>query len=472
MPEASPRSPNRRKFLLAGAATVGAGTAAALHYKPWYRPLGSNADIRLGIAGLGGKGLDHALHFDKIPGARITAICDPDPNQFDKIFAGTDLKRDAVRTHSDFRRLIEDGNTDAIVIASPNHWHALMGVWAMQAGKDVYVEKPVSHSIWEGQMLVEAAARYGRVAQAGTQRRSDEAYREAAEWIAEGHIGAIRSAHAVVYLERDRVTLRKSPTPMPEGIDFDHWSGPAPVETLYRSALHYHWHWHWATGNGELGNNGIHFLDVARIILGEPGLPGSATSIGGRFGWTDDAGQTPNSQVVLFDYARPLIAEIRNLPMAKGAKAMDHHDGVREGLVVHCEGGTLAWPVAKDGAGKKLKKFNSHDGHGHRVNWLKAVADRRPQDLTAPIREGHLSSALCHLGNASHLAGKTMAADQIVEKIKATPSALTAFEKLADHLAKNGIDLMETPLTLGPPTSESDASAKPEMRAPYDLELS
>ena len=168
MPEASPRSPNRRKFLLAGAATVGAGTAAALHYKPWYRPLGSNADIRLAIAGLGGKGLDHALHFDKIPGARITAICDPDPNQFDKIFAGTDLKRDAVRTHSDFRRLIEDGNTDAIVIASPNHWHALMGVWAMQAGKDVYVEKPVSHSIWEGQMLVEAAARYGRVAQAGT----------------------------------------------------------------------------------------------------------------------------------------------------------------------------------------------------------------------------------------------------------------------------------------------------------------
>ena len=316
---------------------------------------------------------------------------------------------------------------------------------------------------------MEAAEKYGCIAQAGTQRRSDEAYREAASWLAEGHIGQVTSAHAVVYLNRKPVTLRKSPTPMPEGIDFDHWSGPAPVENLYRSRLHYNWHWHWATGNGELGNNGIHFLDVARIILGESDLPSTATSIGGRLGWTNDAGQTPNSQIVVFDYETPMIAEIRNLPMSSGAKAMDHHDGVREGLVVHCEGGTLAWPVARDSAGKKLKKFNSHDGHGHRVNWLKAIADGRPGDLNAPLREGHISSALCHLGNASHLAGATTTPDEVAETIAATPSALAAYEKLTDHLAENGIDLAETPLTFGPPTRVAEANAQPEMRPPYSL---
>ncbi|MGI9241964.1 MAG: gfo/Idh/MocA family oxidoreductase, partial [Verrucomicrobiales bacterium] len=239
--------------------------------------------------------------------------------------------------------------------------------------------------------------------------------------------------------------------------------------TLHRSKLHYQWHWHWSTGNGELGNNGIHFLDVARMVLGESDLPNTATSIGGRFGWPGDAGQTPNSQIVLFDYAVPVIAEIRNLPMSAGAKAMDHHDGVREGLVIHCEGGALAWPVARDTDRKKLRKFNSHDGYGHRVNWLKAVADGRPQDLNAPMREGHISSALCHLGNASHLAGAKLAPEQVNAKLQSTPSALAAVEKLEEHLAKNGVDLAATPLTLGPPTGVDEANSPPEMREPYTL---
>ena len=470
MPEEKPSSStSRRGFLIGGTAVIGAGVAAAFYYKPWYRPLGSNADIRLGIAGTGSKGIDHIKHFDEVPGARVTATCDPDPNQLAEAFENTKLKRPAVRTYADFRKLIEDQEIDAIVIASPNHWHALMGVWAMQAGKHVYVEKPVAHSIWEGQMLVEAAAKHQRIAQAGTQRRSDEAYREAAAWLAEGHLGKATSAHAIVYRQRKAVTRRKSPTPLPNGIDYDHWCGPAPKEELYRSKLHYDWHWHWNTGNGELGNNGIHFLDVARIVLGESGLPVSATSIGGRFGWGEDAGQTPNSHLTVFDYEVPLIAEIRNLPMAKGRDAMNHHSGIREGLVVHCEGGTLAWPVAKDSAGKKLKKFDSHDGYGHRINWLKAIADDKPGDLNAPIGEGHISSALCHLGNASHRAGATTSTDEIVARIKATPSAISALQKLTEHLAKNEIDLAKTPLTLGPPTGKEDASAEREMRAPYSF---
>jgi predicted dehydrogenase len=467
MPDPNPRSPRRRKVLIGGAAAIAAGTAAAFHFKPWYRPLGANSDIRLGIAGLGGKGIDHAIKFSEIPGARITALCDPDPNQIDRTFKESKLPPGSITRYSDFRKLIEDRQVDAIVIASPNHWHALMGVWAMQAGKHVYVEKPVAHTIWEGQMLVQAAEKSGLVAQSGTQRRSDLAYREAAAWLAEGHLGKITSAHAVVYKERKKVTRRKSPTPMPEGIDYDHWCGPAPKEELHRSKLHYDWHWHWNTGDGELGNNGIHFLDVARIVLGQNGLPNSAISIGGRFGWGDDAGETPNSHLVLFDYEVPLIAEMRNLPMNKGAKAMDHHHGIREGLVVHCEGGTLAWPVAKDSSGQKLQKFDSQDGHGHRVNWLRAIVDNRPQDVNAPLREGHVSGALCHLGNTSHRDGAILPTAQITEKLNSTPSAIGALEKLAEHLAKNEIDLTQSPLTLGPPTGEKDASAQPEFRAGY-----
>ena len=473
MPDEKPHKPkgsSRRNFLIGtAAAATAAGAGAAFYFKPWYRPLGANADVRVGIAGLGGKGLDHAQKFSSVPGCRVTAVCDPDPNQIERLFEKTDIERAPTSTYTDYRELVEDADIDAVVIASPNHWHALMGVWAMRAGKHVYVEKPIAHSIWEGQSLVHAAEKNRRIAQAGTQRRSDEAYHEAAEWLAAGELGELKSAHAVVYRQRKRVTRRKSPTPLPEGIDYDHWLGPAPEEQLFRAKLHYDWHWHWATGNGELGNNGIHFIDVARIILGEPGLPTTATSVGGRFGWGDDAGQTPNSQVVVFDYAVPLIAEMRNLPMSKDAKAMDHHSGVREGLVVHCEGGTLAWPVAKDNDGKRLKKFSSHDGHGHRVNWLKAVADDRPEDLNAPLREGHISSALCHLGNTSHLDGASMPAEEIAERLARRPTATTALEKLAEHLAKNEIDLEHTPLTLGSPIGLDGADAKPDFRSPYDF---
>ncbi|MFT4549223.1 MAG: putative dehydrogenase [Pseudoalteromonas tetraodonis] len=472
MPDQAPKSKTRRNLLIGGGAAIAAGAAAAVHFKPWYRPLGANSDIRLGIAGLGGKGLDHTNHFADIPGCRITAICDPDPNQITRNFKDGPLKADAVTTYSDFRKLIEDKEVDAIVIASPNHWHALMGVWAMEAGKHVYVEKPIAHSIWEGQLLIDAAAKHQRIAQSGTQRRSDEAYHEAAAWLSEGHIGKITSAHAVVFRQRKAVTRRKTPTPMPAGIDYDHWCGPAPKEELYRSKLHYDWHWHWNTGNGELGNNGIHFLDVARIVLGESGLPNSATSIGGRLGWGDDAGETPNSHLTMFDYKVPLLAQIRNLPIGTGekeSKAMDNLSGIREGLVIHCEGGTLAWPKAKDSDGKTLKKFDSQDGHGHRVNWLKAIADDRPQDLNAPLTEGHISSALCHLGNASHRAGQTMPAEEITKAFKATPSASTALESLITHLGKNGIDLEKDQLTIGPPTGVEDANAKSTFRAPYKL---
>ena len=461
---------SRRKLLIGGLAAAGAGTAAALHWKPWYRPLGSNTEIRLGIAGTGSKGIDHINHFKEIPGARILAICDPDPNQIGRSFEETGLKRDAVQVYSDYRELIGSAEIDAVVIASPNHWHAIMGVWAMRAGKHIYVEKPVAHSIWEGQKLVEVAGETGLVAQAGTQRRSDEAYHEAAQWLASGQIGNITSVHAVVYRQRKRVTRRKSPTPLPEGIDYDHWCGPAPKEELFRGKLHYDWHWHWSTGNGELGNNGIHFLDVARIILGEDGLPETATSIGGRFAWEDDAGQTPNSQLVLFDYPTPLVAEMRNLPRAKGFPAMDAHSGIREGVVVHCEGGTLAWPVAKDKDGKKVKKFTSHDGHGHRINWLKAIADNRPGDLNAPIGQGHVSSALCHLGNASHRAGQGRSREEIAAHFSGTAAAQQAFEQLATHLDKNEVDLLKTPFTLGPPTGLADASSEVPQRSGYQFD--
>jgi predicted dehydrogenase len=405
-PETSTRRFTRRRALKIGAlAGIGGAAAAAYKLGPWSRPLGSNADIRLGFAGLRNKGTDHLNHFREIPGCRIVALCDVDQEFLDREAAVCAAAKEPVTLFRDFRKMVESPDIDAIVIASPNHWHALMGVWALRAGKHIYVEKPLTHSIWEGEKLVAAAEASNLVAQTGTQRRSDMAYQEAKEWLASGALGTVRGARVVVYNYRNRVNRRKTPAVLPATLDYDLWCGPAAVETLYRSKVHHDWHWDWNTGNGELGNNGVHYIDTARILLGEPGLPKQTLSIGGRFAWGDDAGQTPNTQLTLFDGALPIISEVRNLPMKPNMEAMDHDRGIRMGTIIECEGGFLAWPVAYDRSGKKVKKFKSDDGHGHRVNWLKAIVNNQSETVHAPMRTGHISTSYCHLGNLSHRLG-------------------------------------------------------------------
>lgn len=477
-----PKLTNRKNFTRRQALQLGTlAGLSGISTSACSRPLGSNTDIRLGFAGLRNKGTEHINQFRKIPGCRIVALCDVDQEFLDRESAACAKAKEPITTYRDFRDMIASPEIDAVVIASPNHWHALMGVWALQAGKHIYVEKPLTHSIWEGEQLVAAAEASGLVAQTGTQRRSDMAYPEAKEWLDSGAIGAIVRARAVVYSHRNRVNKRKSPTKIPTTLDYDRWCGPAQVETLYRSKVHYDWHWRWNTGNGELCNNGIHFIDTARLLLGDPGLPKRTLSIGGRFAWNDDAGQTPNTHLTLFDGEIPISCEVRNLPMKPGMEAVDHQLGIRMGTIIECEGGHIAWPVAYDKAGKKIKKFKSDDGHGHGVNWLKAIVDNRPGDVHAPLRNGHISTAYCLLGNLSHRLGTGAPSGKIAAEIADDAATGAAFDSMCEHLKTNLVDLAKTPFTLGR-LVKSDASSlggalapeakaldRREMRAPYQL---
>jgi len=274
------------------------------------------------VGGVGGRGHQLIPRVREVPGAKIVALCDVDQVHLDREAQPFKDRSEEVATYRDLRRVLEDKTIDAVVIALPNHWHALATVWACQAGKDVYVEKPFSYNLWEGQQMVAAARKYGRMVQVGTQNRSSTLLRQAFDYLRSGPLGAIRYAHALVYRARDGIGTVNTPSPLPATVDYDLWCGPAPKIPLMRKQLHYEWHWFWATGNGEMGNNGIHVIDISRWALGQNQPPPRAMSIGGRFTF-NDCGETANTHIALFDYQpAPLICEIRNVSVSKGKDAM------------------------------------------------------------------------------------------------------------------------------------------------------
>jgi len=434
----------RRDFVKS---SVAAGFSLAL---PFSRARGANDDIRVAVVGLRNQGSNHIKWFGKIPGVRVVAICDADKEFLDREEKKFKDRNEKVDTYIDYRKLLEDQNIDAIITATPNHWHALVTVWACQAGKDVYVEKPVSYNIWEGRKMVEAARKYNRIVQAGTQNRSDEGLQEVLQYIKQGNLGKILLARCFYYGSRSSIGKVDGPQPIPESVDYDLWTGPAPLAPLMRKNLHYDWHWVWSTGNGELGNNGIHFIDVCRWVLGQTSLAPRVMSIGGRFGWDDD-GQTANTHIVILDYEpAPIIFEVRNLPRKTGDSAMDHYREIRLGSLIQCEHGYFAGGWAYDNDGKRIKQFKLTGGSGHHANFIKAVRSRKRTDLNADILEGHLSTALCHMGNISHRLGQASSREQILEAVKANKEMVDSFERFSEHLLANEVDLKKTPIILGP----------------------
>ena len=422
---------------------------------PFSRARGANDDIRVAVVGIRGQGSSHIEGFRSTSGARVVALCDVDQKFLDREVKKFKDRNEKVDAYTDVRKLLDDKNIDAVVIATPNHWHALLTVWACQAGKDVYVEKPVSHNIWEGRKAVEAARKYNRIVQAGTQSRSDPGPREAFEYIQEGNLGKILVARGFCYKRRASIGKVDGPQPIPASVDYNLWTGPAPLEPLMRKHLHYDWHWVWPTGNGDLGNQGIHEMDMCRWAIGQTGLPPQVMSIGGRFGYVDD-GETANTQIVILDYnPTPLIFEVRGLPRKKDDSVMDTYRGNRIGVVIQCEHGYFnggaggGWVYDNDG--KKIKQFVGDGGRiRHRANFIKAVRSRKVSDLNADILEGHLSSALCHMGNIPHRIGQLSSPDEIREVVKADNEAIEAFERFQEHLAANWIDLSKTRAVLGP----------------------
>lgn len=466
----APRHPvkpvTRRTFLKTSALAAAALTLSA---RSWGRIIGANGDIRVAVVGLNGRGQSHLQSLAGIAGVRVVAICDVDTAVLVKNVKALGA---GVTTYTDIRELLAAPDIDAITVATPNHWHSLMGIWACQAGKDVYVEKPVSHNVWEGRQLVAAAEKYQRVVQAGMQIRSGDGLVEAVAWVRAGNLGGITAARGICYKRRQSIGLTAGPQPVPDTVNYNLWCGPSPLAPLRRKSLHYDWHWQFPTGCGDVGNQGVHQMDVARWFLGEAGLPRHTLSVGGRLGYVDD-GETPNTQVIIHDYATaPLIFEVRGLPAKAGstvavpsglggaeaagamASIMDRYRGVDIGNVIACEGGSVVtdgYFAAKafDRDGKLVREFKGQDGH--MANFIDVVRSRKTATLRAPMSEAHVSSALCHLGNISHRIGHATAPDKLLDTIKGDAALAEASGRMLEHLAVNNVDLAKTPVTLGAP---------------------
>ena len=475
---------SRRNFFKTTLATA---AAVNVPFPSITQEISPSDEIRVAVIGFKGRGGDHISGLSSRKGVRLTALCDVDNGVLEREVKKLQDKGTKVDSYKDFRKLLESKNVDAVSIATPNHWHALMAIWAIQAGKDVYVEKPISHNVWEGRKVVEAARKYHKIVQAGTQSRSSQAIKEAVGWVAEGNLGKIQVARGLCYKPRASIGKTEGPQPIPEGIDYDLWSGPAPVLPSRRNSkqfgpVHYDWHWIWAYGNGDLGNQGIHQMDIARWFLGVNELSPRVFSVGGRLGYEDD-GETPNTQIVYHGYDKaPLIFEVRGLPEKTGAKNMDKYKGGSVAVIIECEGGHVLVPnytsaTAYDKEGKQIKDWKGSSNHYE--NFVEAVRSRKHTDLNADIWEGHLSSALCHTGNISYRLGRGASPEQIKEQIKDEKHATETFERMAAHLDANGVDLTKSKATLGVPlrmdprvekfigNTAADAMLTREYRAPF-----
>jgi len=447
----------RRNFLKMSATAAGVA--------PFSRVLGANDDIRLAVIGvgssvkIGGKGKQEIKAFSKIPGVRIVALCDPERAHLDPEVQRLRDSGQKAEGYTDMRRLLESKDVDAVVITTPNHWHALATIWSCQAGKDVYCQKPASHNIFEGRKMVEAAAKYKRIVASPHGPRGRSGIGEAFAYARQGKLGKMLYAHGLNYRPRTSIGKVSAPTPIPKTLDYDLWSGPAPIKPVTREYLHYDWHWNWLYGDGDLGNMGIHYMDACRWALGQQTLPERVLAIGGRFGYDDD-GETPNSQVAFLDYKpAPLIFEVRGLPKSKEFLAqnweknsnttMDSYQGVRVGVIVHCENGYIAQNKAFDNQGKLIEEFKPAN-ESEEENFIKALRSRKSSDLQANMLDGHLSAALVHMINISHRIGRETPGGQIRETVRGQKDFAEACERFFAHLAGNEIDVRKHPVTLGP----------------------
>ena len=438
-------SPVRRSFLKMGAVATLATAASAK------RVLGANDRIRVAVVGVRGRGWDHVKGYKPIEGVELAYFCDADENVLSKRTADAEAmgipKPQAI---VDFRKLIEKKDVDAVSIATPNHWHSLMGVWAAQAGKDIYVEKPCSHNWWEGRQLVRAIDKYKVICQHGSQCRSSEAIREAISQMNSGLLGNVYFARGLCYKWRDTIG-HAQPEPVPQGVHYDLWTGPAPLKPFTKNRFHYNWHWIWDTGNGDLGNQGIHELDLARWGLGVE-LPTKITAIGGHFLFDDDQ-QTPNTITAIYEFRTPegktkmMNFEVRGwmtnhevgigspefggdvpaagLTPAEGKRSLGPVSGKPStiGNLYYGSKGYLA--ISSYDAYKSFLGANNEPGpekkaalkNEHFINFIECMRSRKAEDLRAPIREGYLSTTLVHLANASYRLGRTIHFDPKTETV-------------------------------------------------------
>lgn len=438
----------RRTFLkntLAAAATITvAGTKSS------GRVLGANDTIRVGVAGLNGRGGSHVGAFSGMKGVEITYLIDPDTATFDKRLKQIDAAGGTrPRLVQDIREALDDRSLDAVSVATPNHWHALITVWACQAGKDVYVEKPCSHNVREGHVAVEAARKYKRIVQHGTQGRSSAGWAQAAAAVQSGRLGKLLVSRGLCYKRRKSIGKVTGPQQPPATMDYDLWCGPAPNKPPQRNGehgpVHYDWHWVWDYGNGDIGNQGVHQMDIARWMIPQATMPRSVISLGGRFGYEDD-GETPNTQIAVFDFGQTqLVFEVRGLES-------DAFRGQKVGNLCHLQEGTIAGnrfiPKGTDKA-EPLPKVEGVVPRGpgtagkeaHFNNFIAAVHSRNQSDLNAEILEGHYSCALIHFANISYRLGEPVPFNSQTKAFGDNKEVYETLARMEEHLKGNGVKL-------------------------------
>ncbi|MDQ2712852.1 MAG: Gfo/Idh/MocA family oxidoreductase [Acidobacteriota bacterium] len=446
--------PDRRSFLKAGGvAAAGLMTAASAK-----KVLGANDRVRVAVIGVRGRGWDHVRGYKSIPGVEIAYFCDIDENVLQKRLADAgQMGIPKPQTYVDVRKLLEDKNVDAVSIATPNHWHSLIGIWAAQAGKDIYIEKPCSHNWWEGRQLVRAIDKYKVICEHGSQCRSSAAIVEAMDKMRGGLLGEVYMARGLCY--KWRASIGHAPQePVPAGVNYDLWTGPAPLKPFTKNRFHYNWHWIWDTGNGDLGNQGIHEIDLARWGLGVT-LPTKVSAIGNHFLFDDDQ-QTPNVLTVAYEFKAPnaktkmmnfevrgwitnheagigtpefMSAGVPDAGLAKTASASSKKQsdslgpasgkpstignlyyGSKGYLAISDYNAYKSFLGPEDDAGPERHAPLSNE---HFVNFIECVRSRKRENIHAPILEGHLSSTLVHLANASYRLGRTINFDPQTETV-------------------------------------------------------
>ena len=389
-------NPTRRKFLQQASVL---GAAACL---PVHTLLAAQNDetINLGIVGCGWRGGQLFDLFSKVPGVHIAGLCDVDQELVDQLGE----KAPSAKKWTDMRELFDSPEIDAVVIATCNHWHCLAAIWAMEAGKHVYVEKPLGHTQWEGEQVVHAAVKYQRICQVGTQQRSDPMQAEIKQFLHdEKAIGKLESVRVNRFGERESIGRRKTPLVPPKSVDYDLWLGPAQDLPLYREKLHYDWHWNWNTGSGEMGNWGVHILDDVRnnLFRDSVAAPSAVTAAGGRFAW-DDAGETPNAHFAVLEAGEiPVVVTLSNLPIKNESIKVP---GPSSGYIGYYSGGRLEGQRGKakafDAAGKLMKEFEGDGGNPHhQQNFIDAIREDKASLLAAPVHIGNDSTAWCNFIN-------------------------------------------------------------------------
>ncbi len=437
----------RRQFVKRSAT---AGAAVVFPFATSTRVLGANDEVRVGVVGMGNRGAgSHIPRFARQKGVRVVAIADPDRVRLDKAGKMVEAKYgNKPQAFVDMRKMLDMKDVDVIAIGTMQYWHALQTIWACMAGKDVYVEKPLAHYIWEGRQIANAAKKFGRLVEAGTQNRSRGTTRQTMAYVKSGQLGKIKYATAFANKPRHAIGNRSEPLPIPKTLDYELWCGPASKGPIYRDRIQYDCSFTWDKGDGESCNQGVHEIDEARWLLGINELPPRVMSIGGRFVF-NDVGDVPNTQIIYYDYPEtPILYEVHNMTAAKGSKERPTFRGVATDTCIHCEGGyaMLRSGLVFDNDGKKVKTFKG--GEDHYENFIRAVRAGKKEMLRSDAETNHLSTAICHAGNVSYRLGKKASVSEMRSAVSKAPLFAEMFDRYLTHLKAHEVEPATS--TLGP----------------------